>query len=121
MGFPDGYASIVGERGVKLSGGEIQRLAIARVFLKGPPILVLDEATSSVDTKTESSIQSALEQLKRGRTTFVIAHRLSTVIDADQILVIHDGQIVQAGTHAELVRENGKYKDLWIGQAREVS
>ncbi|KAF6829130.1 ABC transporter [Colletotrichum plurivorum] len=114
--FPDGYESRVGEQGVKLSGGEIQRLAIARVFLKGPPVLILDEATSAVDTKTEASIQGALEALKSGRTTFVIAHRLSTIVNADKIVVIHDGSVVESGTHDELLEKGGRYKDLWTRQ-----
>jgi ABC-type transport system involved in Fe-S cluster assembly fused permease/ATPase subunit len=114
--FVDGYNTVVGEQGVKLSGGEIQRLAIARVFLKDPPILILDEATSAVDTHTESSIQRALEVLKKGRTTFVIAHRLSTIIRADRILVIHDGQVVESGPHDELMKLEGRYHGLWTAQ-----
>ncbi|OLN96122.1 Heavy metal tolerance protein 1 [Colletotrichum chlorophyti] len=114
--FPDGYDSKVGEQGVKLSGGEIQRLAIARVFLKDPPVLILDEATSAVDTKTEASIQEALDVLRGGRTTFVIAHRLSTVVQADKIVVIHEGRVVESGTHQELISRGGRYKDLWKRQ-----
>ncbi|OBR04201.1 ABC transporter [Colletotrichum higginsianum IMI 349063] len=114
--FADGYESKVGEQGVKLSGGEIQRLAIARVFLKKPPILILDEATSAVDTKTEASIQHALDALKRGRTTFVIAHRLSTVVHANKIIVIHGGRVAESGTHEELLARGGIYKDLWTRQ-----
>ncbi|KAK2055598.1 ABC transporter [Colletotrichum caudatum] len=114
--FPDGYASNVGEQGVKLSGGEVQRLAIARVFLKNPPILVLDEATSAVDTKTEASIQHALEALKSGRTTFIIAHRLSTIVNANRILVIHEGRVAESGTHNELLTKGGIYDDLWRRQ-----
>ncbi|GKT82430.1 ABC transporter [Colletotrichum tofieldiae] len=114
--FADGYESKVGEQGVKLSGGEIQRLAIARVFLKNPPILILDEATSAVDTKTEASIQHALDALKSGRTTFVIAHRLSTIVNADKIIVIHGGGVAESGTHDELLARGGMYKDLWIRQ-----
>ncbi|KAF4451307.1 hypothetical protein F53441_5728 [Fusarium austroafricanum] len=116
LSFVDGYNTEVGEQGVKLSGGEIQRLAIARVFLKNPPILILDEATSAVDTNTESSIQSALDDLKRARSTFVIAHRLSTIVNADKILVIHNGQVVESGSHAELISIDGKYKALWNKQ-----
>lgn len=117
LSFADGYNTKVGEQGVKLSGGEIQRLAIARVFLKDPPILILDEATSAVDTNTESSIQGALDTLRRSRSTFVIAHRLSTVVNADQILVIHAGEIVESGTHTELISRGGRYKELWNKQA----
>ncbi|KAH0430657.1 ABC transporter [Colletotrichum camelliae] len=116
LSFADGYQSRVGEQGVKLSGGEIQRLAIARVFLKDPPILILDEATSAVDTKTESSIQGALDVLKEGRTTFVIAHRLSTVVSADKIIVVHEGRVVENGTHNELLTLGGRYMDLWTRQ-----
>ncbi|GJC77425.1 heavy metal tolerance protein [Colletotrichum liriopes] len=119
--FADGYESKVGEQGVKLSGGEIQRLAIARVFLKNPPILILDEATSAVDTKTEASIQHALDALKSGRTTFVIAHRLSTIVNADKIIVIHGGGVAENGTHDELLARGGMYKDLWIRQIGCVS
>ncbi|KAH6880540.1 P-loop containing nucleoside triphosphate hydrolase protein [Thelonectria olida] len=117
--FPSGYGTKVGEQGVKLSGGEVQRLAIARVFLKNPPILILDEATSAVDTRTESEIQLALDALKEQRTTFLIAHRLSTVVKADQILVVDEGRIVERGTHSELLRARGKYYDLWTRQAGE--
>ncbi|GKU06774.1 heavy metal tolerance protein [Fusarium langsethiae] len=116
LSFVDGYSTEVGEQGVKLSGGEIQRLAIARVFLKNPPILILDEATSAIDTNTESSIQSALDELKRERSTFIIAHRLSTIVSADKILVIHDGKVVESGTHAELISIEGRYKQLWNKQ-----
>ncbi|KAG8672124.1 hypothetical protein FPOAC2_05491 [Fusarium poae] len=116
LSFVDGYNTEVGEQGVKLSGGEIQRLAIARVFLKNPPILILDEATSAIDTNTESSIQGALDELKRERSTFIIAHRLSTIVSADKILVIHDGKVVESGTHAELIAIEGRYKQLWNKQ-----
>ena len=114
--FADGYESRVGEQGVKLSGGEIQRLAIARVFLKDPPVLILDEATSAVDTMTEASIQGALDKLKNGRTTFVIAHRLSTVVHADTIVVLHNGEVAERGTHEELLAQGGRYNDLWTRQ-----
>ncbi|KAI3529025.1 ABC transporter [Colletotrichum filicis] len=121
LSFADGYESKVGEQGVKLSGGEIQRLAIARVFLKDPPILILDEATSAVDTMTEANIQHALETLKSGRTTFVIAHRLSTVVNSDKIVVIHDGRVVESGTHEELLAQGNRYKDLWTRQVGGAS
>lgn len=116
LSFVDGYNTEVGEQGVKLSGGEIQRLAIARVFLKNPPILILDEATSAIDTNTEASIQGALDELKRQRSTFIIAHRLSTIVSADKILVIHDGKVVESGTHSELISIEGRYKQLWNKQ-----
>jgi ATP-binding cassette subfamily B protein/subfamily B ATP-binding cassette protein MsbA len=110
--LPDRYESRVGERGVKLSVGEKQRVSIARALLKNAPILVLDEATASVDTATEKLIQEALERLMANRTTFVIAHRLSTIRKADQILVMRHGQIVERGTHEELVALNGLYSKL---------
>ncbi|KAI3396845.1 hypothetical protein diail_11617 [Diaporthe ilicicola] len=119
--FADGYGSRVGEQGVKLSGGEIQRLAIARVFLKDPPIIVLDEATSAVDTMTEASIQGALDKLKNGRTTFVIAHRLSTVVHADEIIVLHNGEVAERGTHEGLLTMGGRYNDLWTRQVGGVT
>jgi len=114
--FASGYDTKVGEQGVKLSGGEIQRLAIARVFLKDPPILILDEATSAVDSLTEAAVQSALDRLRKGRTTLVIAHRLSTIVKADQILVIHDGGILEQGRHDELLRQEGRYHRMWTSQ-----
>jgi ATP-binding cassette subfamily B protein/subfamily B ATP-binding cassette protein MsbA len=110
--LPNGYDSRVGERGVKLSVGEKQRVSIARALLKDAPILILDEATASVDTVTERSIQEALERLMAGRTSFVIAHRLSTIRDASQILVIRSGRIVERGTHLELVQLGGLYARL---------
>ncbi|KGQ04240.1 Heavy metal tolerance protein [Beauveria bassiana D1-5] len=116
LSFPDGYATKVGESGTRLSGGELQRIAIARVFLKDPPILILDEATSAVDTNTEVSIQLGLGRVSEKRTTFVVAHRLSTVVRADQILVLDAGQIVESGTHQELLRRRGKYYSLWENQ-----
>ena len=119
--FPDGYKSKVGEQGMKLSGGEIQRLAIARVFLKNPSILILDEATSSVDTETEAAIQASLRRLAHKRTAFVIAHRLSTVVSADKILVIDDGRIIEQGKHHELIQRGGKYATLWQKQLGETS
>jgi ATP-binding cassette, subfamily B, bacterial MsbA len=118
--FPDGYATIVGERGVKLSGGQRQRIAIARALLKDPRILVLDEATSSLDSESEALVQVALEHLMRGRTTFVIAHRLSTVLNADRIVVLERGRVVQMGRHAELLAKGGLYADLYERQFREA-
>src|SRR5690606_23827025 len=105
--FPDGYDTIVGERGVKLSGGQRQRIAIARALLADPRILILDEATSSLDSESEALIQEGLNRLRSGRTTFVIAHRLSTIRSADQILVVEGGEIVERGTHEELIGQSG--------------
>ncbi|MFT4946038.1 MAG: ATP-binding cassette subfamily B protein [Natronomonas sp.] len=118
--LPDGYETEVGERGVKLSGGQRQRIAIARAVLKDPEILVLDEATSDVDTETEMLIQRSLDNLSENRTTFAIAHRLSTIKDADQILVLEDGQIVERGTHGDLLAQDGLYAHLWGVQAGEI-
>ncbi|HEU4743123.1 MAG TPA: ABC transporter transmembrane domain-containing protein [Meiothermus sp.] len=117
--FPDGYATIVGERGIKLSGGQRQRVAIARALLKNPRILILDEATSSLDSESEALVQEALEVLMQGRTTFVIAHRLSTIRGADKIVVLEAGRIVQQGTHQELLAAGGLYKELYELQFRE--
>jgi ABC-type transport system involved in Fe-S cluster assembly fused permease/ATPase subunit len=114
--LPLGYDSMVGERGLKLSGGEKQRVAIARTMLKNPPILLLDEATSALDTHTEREIQSALGEVSKNRTTLVIAHRLSTVVDADEILVLDHGQIVERGRHSELVAKGGAYASMWNKQ-----
>ena len=129
--FPDGYETIVGERGVKLSGGQRQRVAIARAILADPQVLILDEATSSLDSESERTIREALKQLRAGRTTFVIAHRLSTIRSADQILVLEQGQIVERGSHRELMALGGRYKvlhdtqhaveqDLFVNPGEEV-
>ncbi|AUG48486.1 multidrug ABC transporter ATP-binding protein [Haloarcula taiwanensis] len=118
--LPDGYDTMVGERGVKLSGGQRQRIAIARAMLKDPEILILDEATSDVDTETEMLIQRSLDDLTADRTTFAIAHRLSTVKDADTILVVEDGRIVERGSHDELLAADGLYANLWAVQAGEI-
>jgi ABC-type transport system involved in Fe-S cluster assembly fused permease/ATPase subunit len=115
----DGYEARVGERGLKLSGGEKQRVAIARTLLKNPPILILDEATSALDSRTEAAIQETLHDVAARRTCIVIAHRLSTVVDADQIIVLDQGRIVERGTHAQLLRRNGLYADMWARQQSE--
>ncbi len=114
--LPRGYETPVGERGLKLSGGEKQRVAIARTILKGPPILILDEATSALDTKTEQDIKAALDVVSRNRTTLVIAHRLSTVINADEIIVLRDGLIAERGTHQMLLLRDGLYAQMWARQ-----
>ena len=109
----------MGERGLKLSGGEKQRVAIARTILKNPPILVLDEATSALDTRTERAIQEELEQIARDRSTLIIAHRLSTIVNADQIIVLEQGRIVERGTHAELIGQGARYAQMWAMQQAE--
>ena len=121
MSLPDGYETKIGERGVRLSGGQKQRLSIARVFLKNPPILILDEATSALDNTTEILIQHALDELCRGRTTLVVAHRLSTIKNADEIAVVADGRIVEQGTHEELMNLQGQYYELYQLQFRANS
>jgi ATP-binding cassette, subfamily B, heavy metal transporter len=125
ISLPKGYDSLVGERGLKLSGGEKQRVSIARTILKGPPILILDEATSALDSFTEHQIQEALKKVSENRTTLVIAHRLSTVVDADEIIVLDKGQVAERGTHRELLGEDGLYAAMWNRQrqaqeAREI-
>ncbi len=117
--LPDGFDTRVGERGLKLSGGEKQRVAIARTLVKDPPILILDEATSALDSRTEADIQATLEAIERGRTTIVIAHRLSTVVHADRIVVLESGRVAEQGTHAELLRKGGLYAEMWARQAQE--
>jgi ATP-binding cassette, subfamily B, heavy metal transporter len=117
--LPQGFDTRVGERGLKLSGGEKQRVAIARTLVKNPPILILDEATSALDSRTEADIQATLEAIEQGRTTIVIAHRLSTVVHADQIVVLEAGRVVERGTHPELLRAGGVYAEMWARQAQE--
>ena len=116
--LPEGYATMVGERGITLSGGQKQRVAIARTLLKDPRILILDDSTSSVDTETEAEIRGALDTLMRGRTTFIIAHRIQSVMNATQILVLDEGRIIQRGTHEELVNQPGSYRRIYEAQTR---
>jgi ATP-binding cassette subfamily B protein len=118
MEFPDGYNTLVGEKGVTLSGGQKQRTAIARTLLKNPRILILDDSTSSVDTETEASIREALNGLMENRTTFIIAHRIQSVMNADLIIVLDKGQIVQMGTHEELLAQDGMYRQIYNIQTR---
>jgi len=113
MALPQGLDTVIGEQGIRLSGGERQRLAIARALLKDPPVLILDEATSSLDSESEREVQQALDRLIEGRTTLVIAHRLSTVRHADRLVVMDGGHIVETGTHEELLRVDGLYKRLY--------
>jgi ATP-binding cassette subfamily B protein len=118
--LPETYQAKVGERGLKLSGGEKQRIAIARTLLKDPPILILDEATSALDSRTEAAIQETLSGVAARRTSIVIAHRLSTVVDADQILVLDQGRLVERGTHGQLLRKGGLYAEMWERQQSEA-
>ena len=118
-GLPQGYDTVVGERGLKLSGGEKQRVAIARVLLKDPAILVFDESTSSLDSQSEKNILSALKRISANKTTLVIAHRLSTVIDADRIIVLEAGRIREQGTHDALIEADGLYSQLWRMQQKK--
>ena len=113
MSLPQGYDTVVGERGATLSGGQRQRLAIARTLLLNPPVLILDDSTSSVDVETEALIRKALIQVMEHRTTFIIAHRVSSVMEADVILVLNDGEIVEQGTHQELISRKGFYKQIY--------
>ena len=119
MDFPDGYQTDVGERGITLSGGQKQRIAIARALLIDPRILILDDATSSVDTQTEHLIQQALDRVMEGRTTFVIAQRMSSILKADQIIVLRDGEIIQQGTHETLLADGGLYEEIYKLQLEE--
>jgi len=118
--MPQGYDTVVGERGLKLSGGEKQRIAIARALLKDAPILLCDEATSSIDATTERLVQQSLAELTRGKTTLIIAHRLSTVVDADLVMVMKDGKVVESGSHHQLLKRNGHYATMWGHQLDSV-
>jgi ATP-binding cassette subfamily B protein len=120
IGLPDGYDTVVGERGYRLSGGERQRIAIARVILKDPRILVLDEATSHLDSLSEEQIQNALQHVMKGRSSLVIAHRLSTILAADKILVMDQGRLVEQGTHQQLLGRNGLYTNLYETQFKPL-
>jgi ATP-binding cassette subfamily B protein len=119
--LPDGYDTVVGERGQKLSGGQRQRISLARAILRNPAILVLDEATSAVDNETEAAIQRSLAHVTKGRTSLVIAHRLSTVRDADKIWVLEAGRVTESGRHEELLQNNGLYAALWRVQTGELN
>jgi len=120
VGFPDQYDTVVGEKGINLSGGQRQRIAIARAILKDPRVLLLDEATSALDTESERLVQEALERLMVNRTTFVVAHRLSTIQRADRILVLNKGRLVEAGTHADLIERQGLYHYLYTLKLTEI-
>jgi ATP-binding cassette subfamily B protein len=121
LSLPDGYQTMVGERGLKLSGGEKQRVAIARAILKNPRIMIFDEATSALDSRTEQAIQRELNAIAQGRTTLVIAHRLSTVMDADEILVLEQGRIIERGRHGDLLARGGAYAQMWALQKQEAA
>jgi subfamily B ATP-binding cassette protein MsbA len=116
----EGFDTLVGERGIKLSGGQRQRLAIARVFLKNPALVILDEATSSLDSESERYVEQAMQELLRGRSTLIIAHRLSTVLRADRVVVLRHGRIVEEGRHADLLAAEGVYSRLYKGQFRDT-
>jgi len=118
--MPEGFNTVLGERGAKLSGGQKQRIAIARVFIKNPKILILDEATSALDSQSEKLIQEALDRLMIGRTTILIAHRLSTVVNADEIVVMNKGKIIEKGSHIQLLAQNGAYARLYHTQFDEA-
>ena len=118
LDFPEGYKTLVGEKGVSLSGGQKQRIAIARALLKDPKILILDDSTSAVDSETEEKIQKALDELMKGRTTFIIAHRIQTLMKANKIIVLDKGKIVQTGTHEDLLKIDGFYKEVFDVQTK---
>ena len=119
--LPDGYDTLVGERGFRLSGGQRQRISLARAILRDPELLILDEATSALDTQSERLVQEALEHFERQHTVLVIAHRLSTVVNADEILLMDKGRIVERGQHAQLISTSGRYRDLWHQQSKPVN
>ena len=121
MGFPQGYDTQVGEHGMQLSGGQRQRISIARALIKNAPIILLDEATASLDSESERHVQEAIAELCKGRTTLVIAHRLSTIVHADTIMVVENGQVVESGRHDELLRKNGRYASFYRLQLKEQS
>ncbi|MCI6950627.1 MAG: ATP-binding cassette domain-containing protein, partial [Clostridium sp.] len=119
LSLPEGYDTYVGERGVKLSGGQKQRISIARVFIKNPPIVIFDEATSALDNESELLVQNSLDRLMKGRTTFTIAHRLTTIHNADTILVLTEQGIIESGSHSELMAKKGVYYDLYTLSSRQ--